>query len=58
MYMKNRNENLQAYHYQANKDWFATQDTGYNALDAHISEIIEAYDEFIKDLCLEQLEAY
>ena len=58
MYMNDRHENLQAYHYQTNKDWFATQDTGHTPLQAHISDIMDAYDEFINDLFMEQLEAY
>lgn len=55
---ESRTDKLNIYHFRTGKDWQATHDTGYTITQASMRDILDAYDEFINDLHLEQLEAY
>ena len=59
MYNTNRQSNLQTYHYQTSKDWYAVHTTTPSSIvEARLRDIKEAYDEFMRDLLTEAQEAY
>lgn len=60
MYNRNKNSNLQQYHYQAGKDWDATKEDYYKSriIETTMKQILDSYNEFLGDLMTEAQEAY
>ena len=60
MFNKDRKSNLQAYHYQASKDWDATKEDAFKSriIETTMQAILDSYNEYMSDLMMEQMEAY